>query len=624
MPGLESNTKSTQPPPRTSIRVLAKQISQENNQLTNRGVKRKSRGKSLESVNLPSRKRLKNTSASKDDKDEALEPGSQETSAPNDKPRFSDQKGDYIVFICSICSFEGHYRKLLAHLKKQHSLNITEYKKIYGKSETKEKILHKCKICHDSIEFIYDTLTSHFRSKHDGFNIKKYVACFLDGDDPKGENLESSQQTISASGNFSSVRAHHKMIHQGDHQLEDSAEKSVELGNIDVNPVEQSQEALDKKKCRGNEEREDGVEVMVDNDTSNNDVNSVEQPEKALNKVISQCKKDKEEVVDNETTGNIDDNPGEEPVKDNHTNSAVLERISDVPGDYMTFKCGLCGYICQYKGMQKHLRLRHNTTITEFKMKYGDLQVWERVQHKCKICDKMINYSHDNLYRHLLKFHKITMKNYHAKYDIQNRSQISTKKPQGGSGSCSPAAVAEEDGITTKANGAVEVSHPETFIAANSMAKPGPDIPELGNSDVNPVEQSQEALNQKIFRGNEEHEGSAGVMVVNDTSNKDQAGKKTFLEQNRGQISTQKSQGGSGSCSFAAVAEEDGITTKTNGAADVSHPETFIAANSMAKAGPDNPEVRPVKRRKSVGRSTRGRPLPISKPAAVTNERNWM
>ena len=374
VPGLESNTKSTQPPPRTSIRVLAKQISQENNQLTNRGVKRKSRGKSLESVNLPSRKRLKNTSASKDDKDEALEPGSQETSAPNDKPRFSDQKGDYIVFICSICSFEGHYRKLLAHLKKQHSLNITEYKKIYGKSETKEKILHKCKICHDSIEFIYDTLTSHFRSKHDGFNIKKYVACFLDGDDPKGENLESSQQTISASGNFSSVRAHHKMIHQGDHQLEDSAEKSVELGNIDVNPVEQS----------------------------------------------------------------------------------------------------------------------------------------------------------------------------------------------------------------------------------------------------------QEALNQKIFRGNEEHEGSAGVMVVNDTSNKDQAGKKTFLEQNRGQISTQKSKGGSGSCSFAAFAEEDGITTKTNGAADVSHPETFIAANSMAKAGPDNPEVRPVKRRKSVGRSTRGRPLPRSKPAAVTNERNWM
>ena len=95
-----------------------------------------------------------------------------------------------------------------------------------------------------------------------------------------------------------------------------------------------------------------------------------------------------------------------------------VERFSDLPGDYTTYKCQRCNYTGKYKLLQKHIRVKYKLSIAQYKQEHGELMIIDRVNHKCKICSKIVLYQSDNLRSHL-KYHLLTIEEYQEKYSLE-------------------------------------------------------------------------------------------------------------------------------------------------------------------------------------------------------------
>ena len=68
----------------------------------------------------------------------------------------SDNLKDYCKTECKICGKLYNLSILRAHVKSQHGIRITDYKKIYGLLDLVEKFHHKCKLCGQIILFEAD------------------------------------------------------------------------------------------------------------------------------------------------------------------------------------------------------------------------------------------------------------------------------------------------------------------------------------------------------------------------------------------------------------------------------------------------------------------------------------
>ena len=111
------------------------------------------------------------------------------------------------------------------------------------------------------------------------------------------------------------------------------------------------------------------------------------------------------------------------PVERKRTRNSKGVLISNDLADYTLVECQICGVHKQMTCLRGHTQSAHNMTITEYKDKFGaDLDVVEKVLHRCGICEDLIVLDSDHIAKHLKKpGHNITHKNYNAKYTVNTK-----------------------------------------------------------------------------------------------------------------------------------------------------------------------------------------------------------
>ena len=98
---------------------------------------------------------------------------------------------------------------------------------------------------------------------------------------------------------------------------------------------------------------------------------------------------------------------------------------------YLKLQCAVCNRAFSSRvGIQKHINLSHNFSMSEYKAKYGNTCV-KRVTHKCLICDTGILHDPSVIACHTRHRHKISFEEYFTQY-IENGTVFGQNDGQGG------------------------------------------------------------------------------------------------------------------------------------------------------------------------------------------------
>ena len=95
--------------------------------------------------------------------------------------------------------------------------------------------------------------------------------------------------------------------------------------------------------------------------------------------------------------------------------SAPNVRYSDVPNDFSSYQCHICGFMGAYRPLLGHIFRKHKLTTSVYKANYGNITCVEKVLHICKICQREISFVRDFLANHLLQ-HALKVDEYFTKY----------------------------------------------------------------------------------------------------------------------------------------------------------------------------------------------------------------
>ena len=89
-----------------------------------------------------------------------------------------------------------------------------------------------------------------------------------------------------------------------------------------------------------------------------------------------------------------------------------------------TFCCS-CDQVITLSGLRKHVKSRHQMTLTKYKELYGNhrKQIIQLVYHKCAFCQQSVLLDTDDLSKHLKKSHQVSYKEYVVRY-MTNRQNI--------------------------------------------------------------------------------------------------------------------------------------------------------------------------------------------------------
>ena len=80
--------------------------------------------------------------------------------------RFSNDLMDSCRTLCKLCNDSIILSKLEQHIKTKHSLNSSEYKKMYGKPVMEKLIFHKCGLCSFVLLLDSDFISQHLKTFH--------------------------------------------------------------------------------------------------------------------------------------------------------------------------------------------------------------------------------------------------------------------------------------------------------------------------------------------------------------------------------------------------------------------------------------------------------------------------
>ena len=118
------------------------------------------------------------------------------------------------------------------------------------------------------------------------------------------------------------------------------------------------------------------------------------------------------------------------PVERKRSRNSKGVLISNDLADYIMVECQICGLHKPMTFLRGHTKSAHGMTITEYKEKFGaDLEMVEKVLHRCGICEDLILLDSDHIAYHLKKpGHNITHKNYAAKYTVHTRNPGSRRQ----------------------------------------------------------------------------------------------------------------------------------------------------------------------------------------------------
>ena len=103
-------------------------------------------------------------------------------------------------------------------------------------------------------------------------------------------------------------------------------------------------------------------------------------------------------------------------------------KLSNNTEDYCRTKCKICGKAYQLSNLRTHVRGVHDIAITEYKQRYGLLDITDKYHHKCKLCDTIILFDADDVKNHLQRRHKIQHHDYNAKYIIFRKQQFKQQR----------------------------------------------------------------------------------------------------------------------------------------------------------------------------------------------------
>ena len=72
----------------------------------------------------------------------------------SDQSRFTDLKGDYAKVQCVLCAFTGTYARFRNHTQAAHAVSFKDYKTSFGPLKYKDRVLHKCRECGETVQYI--------------------------------------------------------------------------------------------------------------------------------------------------------------------------------------------------------------------------------------------------------------------------------------------------------------------------------------------------------------------------------------------------------------------------------------------------------------------------------------
>ena len=106
------------------------------------------------------------------------------------------------------------------------------------------------------------------------------------------------------------------------------------------------------------------------------------------------------------------DNEGEKSLT--KKSSKEVRAMSNDPTKSCKTFCCCCDQVITLSGLRKHVKSRHQITLTEYKELYGEprKQIIQLVFHKCAFCQKSILLDTDSLSKHLRKAHQRSYKDY--------------------------------------------------------------------------------------------------------------------------------------------------------------------------------------------------------------------
>ena len=105
-----------------------------------------------------------------------------DTSYNADDAQFSDRVNDYSTYRCDVCNHVDSYRDIIRHIKTNHFNSLSEYKLFYGGLKFAKKMVHKCKLCGDVLNFTRAILVQHLKEEHQlESDFNTYGRQYLDG-----------------------------------------------------------------------------------------------------------------------------------------------------------------------------------------------------------------------------------------------------------------------------------------------------------------------------------------------------------------------------------------------------------------------------------------------------------
>ena len=102
----------------------------------------------------------------------------------------------------------------------------------------------------------------------------------------------------------------------------------------------------------------------------------------------------------------------------NHPPDSEKRRLSNCMRDGVRSICQICRRSETWNNMRSHTKNVHGIRITDYKQQYGQLinTVVEKVFHKCGLCARVLLLDPDVIKQHLGNYHRISLKQYSAKY----------------------------------------------------------------------------------------------------------------------------------------------------------------------------------------------------------------
>merc|ERR1712129_62550 len=91
--------------------------------------------------------------------------------------------------------------------------------------------------------------------------------------------------------------------------------------------------------------------------------------------------------------------------------------------------CCVCDQVINLSGLRKHIKTRHQMTLTEYKAMYGNprSQIIQVVFHRCAFCRKHVLLDTEDMSKHLKKAHQTSYKDYLGRYMMKEQKTLPRK-----------------------------------------------------------------------------------------------------------------------------------------------------------------------------------------------------